>query len=610
MNKRLLKNYQSYILLNRIINQSNYEEEMMKKITCVLITALLFAIALVGCGSNSEDVAAIYRPGTYEGEGQGHSGKMLVSVTVSESEIEKIDFIEFNDSDFALDPANKLAEDVIKLNSADVDVIAGATQTSDGVLAAINEALSKALIAGVVQTGGNKSNEVESILLEDREADVVVIGAGGAGLSAAIEANNNGSKVIVLEKMPIIGGNTKFATGGLNAAETVSQEALGIDDSIDLFIEDTLKGGGNINDLELVNILSRESAETVKWLIDMGADLSDVGRMGGASANRTHRPTGGAPVGNHLVDVLYDNATALGVEVLLGSEVVEILGDESGVTGVIVQTSAGSYMISSNAVIIATGGFGADNAVVSHYNPSLKGYGTTNHPGATGDVLTFAKNLNVAYVDMEEIQTHPTVMPSNNYMITEAVRGNGAILINREGRRFVNELGTRAEVSDAQLAQTGASSFLVFDHGIRESLSAIEGYYNKGFLAEGETVEALAETLGMPVDALKETILSYNEYVASGEDELFERQDLPKMLEKGPYYAVEVAPAIHHTMGGVKINTNAEVISESGRVIPGLYAAGEVVGGIHGNNRLGGNALADITVFGRIAGLKASELSR
>ena len=556
----------------------------MRKIISMLMAILLVATLFVGCGSKAETATAIYTPGTYEGEGQGHSGKIVASVTVSESKIEKIELIEFNDSEFAVDPANKLVENVIKANSGDVDVIAGASQTSAGVLQAINAALDKALIDGAVKSG-ERPAQVENVELENIETDVVVIGAGGAGLTAAIEAHMAGSKVIVLEKMPIIGGNTKFATGGLNAAETVSQEALAIEDSVELFIEDTMTGGGNLNDSALVEVLANQSAETVQWLIDMGADLSDVGRMGGASANRTHRPTGGAPVGNHLVDVLYNKALSLGIEVRLDSEVVELLGDEEGVNGVVIKTSAGTYNIGAKAVIIATGGFGADNDVVSNYDASLKGYGTTNHPGATGDVLHFAKGLNLAYVDMEQIQTHPTVMPSNNYMITEAVRGNGAILINREGLRFVNELGTRAEVSDAQLAQTGASGFLVFDHSIRESLSAIEGYYNKGFLVEGETLEALAEALGMPADALVASVDQYNTYVETGVDEAFSRQDMPRALAVGPFYAVEVAPAIHHTMGGVKINTSAEVLSESGNVIPGLYAAGEVTGGVHGNNR-------------------------
>ena len=581
---------------------------MKKSLIWVLILMMLTVGVLAGCSKTEESKSeAVFTAGTYDGEGQGHAGIIKVSVVVNETEIEKIDIVEFNDSEFAVDPANQLVERIIEANSGQVDAIAGASITSKGVLDAVNAALAQAYVAGAGQTVASTEASEEAAKLEDKETDIVIIGAGGAGLTAAIEATQNGAKVIVVEKMPMVGGNTKYATGGLNAAETSVQKEKGIDDTVAIFIEDTMKGGGNINNPELVKVLAERSAETVEWLMSIGADLTDVGRMGGASKDRTHRPTGGAPVGQHVVDVLYAKAQELGIEVLLESKVVEIIGDSTAVNGVVVETANGNFNINSKAVIIATGGFSADNELVSQFDPALKGYGTTNHPGATGDVLSFAKNLNLSYVDMEQIQTHPTVMPSNNYMITEAVRGNGAILVNREGKRFVNELDTRAVVSDALLAQEGASGYLFFDQSVRESLKAIEGYYKKGFLIEGETIEAIAAELNVDPAVLQETVETYNTYVAGGTDTDFARQDMPRNLSVGPYYAVEVAPAIHHTMGGLKITTNGEVLNDSDVVVNGLYAAGEVTGGVHGNNRLGGNAMADITIFGRIAGKNAAQ---
>lgn len=584
----------------------------MKRVLSLTLVVMLVLGLFAGCGKKEEN-QAIYTPGTYEGRGQGHAGTMVVNVTVSENKIEKVDIVEFSDSEFAVEPANQLVKKILDENSGDVDAVAGASLTSKGILEAVNDALSKALLDGAKTEAKETEKAVEekeTVKLEDMNTDVVVIGAGGAGLTAAIEAKNNGAEVIVLEKMPLIGGNTKYATGGLNAAESSVQKEKGIEDSIELFISDTMKGGGDLNNPELVSVLANNSAQTVEWLIGIGADLSDVGRMGGASANRTHRPTGGAPVGNHLVEVLNQKATELGIQVLLNHEVVEIIGDETAVSGVKVKTEAGEFTINSKAVVVASGGFGADNDLVASYRADFKGYGTTNHPGATGDVIDFAKNLNVGYVDMDQIQTHPTVMPSNNYMITEAVRGNGAILVNRDAKRFVNELDTRKAVSEALLAQTGASGFLVFETNVRESLKAIEGYYKKGFLIEAETPEALAEAIGVDAASLKETLETYNGYVTAGTDAEFARQDLPRALDKGPYFAVEVAPAVHHTMGGLHINTEAQVLNASGNVIEGLFAAGEVTGGVHGNNRLGGNALADITTFGRIAGANAAELSK
>lgn len=567
------------------------------------------SLGFLGCQSKEEapEEKGIFVAGTYEGEAKGYAGDLKVAVTVSSTEIEKIEIVTFNDSDFALAPLEQMAEAMVTGNKSDVDTMAGATASSEALIEAVENALAKAYVDGVKPEASEGKEDEEATALEDEEAELVIIGAGGAGLTAAIEAAMNGLQVVVLEKMPMVGGNTKLATGGLNAAETSSQEALDIEDSVETFIEDIMKGGGNINNEELVRIMAEASAETVDWLQELGADLSDVGRMGGSTNNRTHRPAGGAAVGGHVMDVLHDKAVELGVDVRLNSEVVEILGDGTVVEGVAVKTASGTYNINAKAVIIATGGFGANNDLVASFDSELKGYGTTNHPGATGDVMTFAEAFALGYVDMKEIQTHPTVMPSNNYMITEAVRGNGAILVNREGARFVNELETRAVVSDAQLAQTGASSFLVFDHSVRESLSAIEEYYNKGFLVEGATMEELAEKLEMDVETLVKTFETYNASVEAGVDEEFGRADLPRALVEGPFYAVEVAPAVHHTMGGVIITAKGEVVNEAGQVIPGLFAAGEVTGGIHGNNRLGGNAMADITIFGRIAAKSAAE---
>lgn len=580
---------------------------MMKRGLGLLLTLVLVMGLFAGCGKKEE---AIYVAGTYEGKGQGHAGTMVVSVTVTETKIEKIDIVEFSDSEFAVEPANQLVKKILDANSGDVDAVAGASLTSKGILEAVNDALSKARIAGTENKTESKNEEntdKEVVKLDDKTTDVVVIGAGGAGLTAAIEAKNNGAEVIVLEKMPLLGGNTKYATGGLNAAETSVQKEKGIEDTVDQFIQDTMKGGGDLNNPELVGVLANQSAETVAWLMGMGADLSDVGRLGGASVDRAHRPTGGAPVGNHLVDVLSKKATDLGIEILLGHEAIELIGDENAVSGVKVKTEAGEFTINAKAVVVASGGFGANSEMLVSQKPELEGYGTTNHPGATGDVVAFAKNLKVAYVDMDQIQTHPTVMPSNNYMITEAVRGNGAILVNREGQRFVNELDTRKAVSEALLAQTGKTGFLVFETNVKDSLKAIDGYHKKGFLIEAPTAEELAKAMGVDEAVLMETLKAYNGFVAAGKDDAFERQDLPRALDKGPFYAVEVTPAVHHTMGGLRINTEAQVLNESGAIIKGLFAAGEVTGGVHGNNRLGGNALADITTFGRIAGTNAAK---
>ena len=439
----------------------------------------------------------------------------------------------------------------------------------------------------------------------DMTYDVVIVGAGGAGLSAATEAAGKGAKVILLEKMGIAGGNTNSATGGLNASETKVQAQLGIADSNEQYYQDTMKGGYNLNDPELVRNMVEKSAETVDWLMGLGADLSDVGKMAGSTNSRTHRPQGGAAIGVHLVPVLEKAAKDAGVEIRYNSKVTDIIEENGKAAGVKVTSADGGYTVRAGAVIIATGGFGANPDMVVKYKADLAGFGTTNHKGATGDAFVWVEKFGAELVQMEQIQTHPTVVPSNGVMITEAVRGNGAIMVNREGKRFGNEMATRDVMSADVLAQTGKTAYLLFDQGVRESLKAIEGYAKKGLLTEGATPAELAGKLGMDAASLEATVAAYNGYQKSGSgDPDFGRKasEMPRALETGPFYAVEVGPAIHHTMGGIKIDTKAQVITKSGAAVPGLFAAGEVTGGVHGGNRLGGNAVADICVYGKIAG--------
>ncbi len=445
---------------------------------------------------------------------------------------------------------------------------------------------------------------------DNQQADIVVIGAGGAGMTAAIQAVQDGATdVVILEKMPVTGGNTTRSTGGLNAAGTSYQEADGVEDSVELFVEDTMKGGKELNDKELVTVMAENSAGAVDWVNEIGGDLSVVGMFGGASVKRIHRPTDTSAVGPMLVKALNAKTEELGIPVLLETTAEKILVDDSGkVCGVTGTDKDGQeFTIDCTAVVLATGGFGANSDMVVEYKPDLAGFCTTNHAGATGDGIAMAKELGAAFVDMEQIQTHPTVNPDTQTMYTEGVRGNGAILVNKEGKRFCNELETRDVVSAAILEQTDGECYLVFDQAVRESLVAIESYIKAGIVTEADTPEALGEAIGIDGAALAETLKTYAGYKAAGKDEDFGRESMELALDKPKYYAALCAPAIHHTMGGVKINTKTEVLKEDGTAIPGLFAAGEVTGGVHGANRLGGNAVTDIVVFGRIAGTAAED---
>ena len=508
-----------------------------------------------------------YTEGTYIGTAKGFGGDITTTIVVSKTDIESVKIEGPNETPNIGGAAiPKLKTQIMKLQSADFDIISGATITSE----AVRNSLKKAMAAAKgekVELDTTISSTSTSENGEEQKADIVVIGAGGAGMTAAVEAMQKGAKnVVVLEKMPITGGNTVRATGGLNAAGT-------------------------------------------DWINDIGGDLAVVGQFGGASVKRIHRPSDTSAVGPMLVKTLTAKLNEMGVPVFVDTRAEKIEVDTDGkITGVkAVDKDGKEFTITTKAVILATGGFGANQEMVVKYNPNLAGFSTTNHGGASGDGINMALGVDAALVDMDQIQTHPTVNPNTSTMYTEAVRGNGAILINKEGKRFVNELETRDKVSAAILKQTDKESYLLFDQAVRESLSAIEKYIKEGIVVEANTVEELASKIGVDAEGLKKTLEDYASYQVSKTDAEFGRASMELPLTQAPYYAALSVPAIHHTMGGVKINTNTEVLKEDGTVIPGLYAAGEVTGGIHGGNRLGGNAVTDIVVFGRIAGENADK---
>ena len=435
------------------------------------------------------------------------------------------------------------------------------------------------------------------------DTEIVIIGAGGAGMTAAIMLKQAGKDFVILEKMPYVGGNTTKATGGMNASETYYQKEQGIEDSNALFAADTMKGGHALNDSALVAMMANSSAGAIDWLDTIGAQLPKISFSGGASVNRIHAPEDGSGVGAYLVDRFSAKLNELGVDVMLETAATELLTDADGkITGVKAEGPDAIYTINAKAVILASGGFGANEEMYTTYRPDLKGTVTTNAPGATGDGIVMAQALGADLVDIEQIQLHPTVEQTTSILITESVRGDGAILVNQSGVRFTNELLTRDAVSAAELAQEGSYAYIIFDQKLRDNLKAIEKYVKSGITVQADTIEGLAEQLNIDPATLAKTLADWNEIVKNQRDTQFGRTTgMKEDLTTPPYYAIRIAPGIHHTMGGVKINVAAEVINTEGAAIPGLFAAGEVCGGVHGGNRLGGNAVADIVIFGRIA---------
>lgn len=551
----------------------------------------------------------------YDGAAQGFAGEIKVSVFVEGDTITDITYQTEGETPSIGGSAIKaLRTKILKTQNTNIDAISGATYSSKGFLTAVQTALAE---AGIAADGSNKSNAS----VEDYEltTDVVVVGGGGAGMTAAITVAENGKKVILLEKSDILGGNTSRASSGMNAAETHYEQEQGVEDSVDLFIEDTMKSGKEINDPDLVRTLAENTSEAIDWLDKENAPLSGpLGTMGGLSAKRTHRPTDAegnvTSVGNFLVSALGVRMDELGIEIITGASVNKIIMKDQKASGVVALGEYGETItVNANAVIVATGGFGGNMDRIVSLRPDLAGYISTNVATATGDAIDFLGEVGADFVDLEQIQLHPTVIPTDGALVGEALRGDGAILVNREGVRFTNETGTRDAVSAAEVSQTGGNVWLIANEEMYEGSAVIKKLDKSGYLVKGDTLEDLAAAMefdSAATAALIETVNTWSTYVASGSDPDFSRDIGTPLtdLSSGPYYAVNVGPGIHHCMGGVKINTDAQVISTDGTPIPGLYAAGEVTGGIHGANRLGGNAVADIVVFGRIAGENASNL--
>lgn len=451
-------------------------------------------------------------------------------------------------------------------------------------------------------------------MLKD-QYDVVIVGSGATGLVAAIQAKELGLKPAVFEKMEKLGGNSNRASSGMNAAETNVQLRHGIVDSIDDFYNETYQGGGKLNDQDLLHYFTSHAALAVDWLFDHGIKLEDVTITGGMSRKRAHRPASTAPIGAFLIKHLLQVVQEDNVPVFNNTKVTQLLHDDvNRVTGVKLTDENGQERtVKSQAVLLATGGFGAAKDLIKKYRPDLVNYKTTNQEGATGDGLKLAEEVDGQLVDMNFIQIHPTVQQDNPhvYLIGEAVRGEGAILVNGQGERFINELETRKVVSAAITALPEKSAYLIFNQDVRDHAKAIDFYDSVGLVEHGETLEALAKKIGVPADKLTATVDRWNTVVADQHDADFGRTTgLNHQFTAGPFFAIHIAPAIHYSMGGLHIDPQTRVYDTNGRIIPGLYAAGEVAGGLHGNNRIGGNSIADTVIFGQQAGKQITRFVR
>lgn len=547
---------------------------------------------------------AKFKPGVFVENVQDDANALVINVSLESDRIADIEMVSGPQQVEFVTSFEEIKTRILDANTPHVDAISGATSQSEAVKKAVSKAMVKSTKARVAEEGGDTC--------APKNYDVVVVGSGGAGLAAAIQAHDEGASVLIVEKMPTIGGNTIKASAGMNAAETRFQRVKGIQDSKALFYAETLKGGGNKNNPELLRRFVENAPEAIEWLARRGIMLNDITTTGGMSIDRTHRPRDGSAVGGYLISGLVRNVTKRGIDVMLDTAVDDILFSDGEVSGVRLLTDENEAVtVQAKSVVVATGGFSANSAMVVKYRPDLEGFVTTNHKGATGGGIALLERIGAGTVDMGEIQIHPTVEQNTSYLISESIRGGGAILVNQQGSRFYNEMSTRDKVSAAIIALPEHFAYIVFDEHVRAKNKASDEYIAKGLVTSASSPRALAAALGMDEQAFLATLERYNGFVEKQHDDDFGRTTaLRAPINEGPFHAIQIAPGVHHTMGGVTVNTQTEVLNTEHQVIPGAYAAGEVVGGIHGENRIGGNAVADIIIFGTLAGHQAAVRAR
>ena len=587
----------------------------MKSTMIKSVVAMVFAVGFAA--------ASMAAPVTAEGTGVGKHGDITVAVTFDAGKIQDIKIVKNAENPIlAKKVFTDLKDQVVALSSTDVDLISGATFSAKGFIDAVNDAAKK---AGVTLAKADKKalKKAARELPKTSNYDVVVIGAGGAGFSAAITARNAGANVVLLEKMPAVGGNSLISGAEMNVAKNWVQPKLGInDDSPELHAQDTFKGGDGKGDMKVINVMTHQALDAAKWCRDyLGVRFEDDNLFffGGHSRKRALIPVG--HTGTEFIAKFQAKADELGIPVITNMKAEELIKDKDGrVVGVKATMDGSEYTFNAKGgVVLATGGFGANPEMVKKYNPKIdERFKTTDAPGTTGEALYMAERAGAQLVNMGYIQTYPICDPiSGAIELIADARFDGAIMLNQEGKRFVEELQRRDVLSEAILNQTGRYCWVLWNDKIGSISNTVKAHANEyeaftkqGIMTTCDDLKCIADFTKIPFDQLRKTVKRVSDMAGKGNDKDFNHRAGLMDMQQGKYYVIKAVPSTHHTMGGVRINEKAEALTAEGKVIPGLWAAGEVTGVTHGTNRLGGNAYTDIIVFGRIAGEAAAKAAK
>ncbi|KAK2804749.1 hypothetical protein FQN50_006487 [Emmonsiellopsis sp. PD_5] len=457
---------------------------------------------------------------------------------------------------------------------------------------------------------------------------VIVVGGGLSGLSAAHTVYLNGGNVLVLDKQNFFGGNSTKATSGINGALSRTQTDLGIADSVKQFYEDTLKSARDKARPDLIKVLTYNSADAIHWLQEVfKLDLTLVSRLGGHSFPRTHRGHDAKFPGMAITYALMQRLEELTeaepdrVQVLKKARVTSVNKEGNNVTGVTYEYN-GETHTAEGVVVLATGGYAADfteDSLLKKWRPDTFGLSSTNGVHATGDGQKMLMAIGANGIDMDKVQVHPTglIDPKDpdskwKFLAAEALRGEGGLLLNSDGQRFADELGHRDYVSGEMWKEKEKGKWpirLVLNSKASNVLDFHTRHYAGRGLMKKMTGKELAKEIGCGEAGLKKTFDDYNQIADGKKKDPFGK----KFFHNGPvnvddtFYVALMQPVLHFTMGGIEINDKAQVLNSEKKPFTGLFACGELAGGVHGANRLGGSSLLGCVVYGRVAGDSASQ---
>lgn len=571
---------------------------MMLKSALAGLLSVCMVFALVGC--NSTQTQAKYTAGEYTASAAGMNGDVTVKVVVGDDAITSVEVTEHNETPSISDPAiEKIPAAIVESQSLAVDTVSGATITSKAILAAVEECM-KAAGADIeaLKAAPSASEPAEEpAVAEDVTTDIVVVGGGGAGMTAAIKAKAAGADVILVEKMAALGGNTAMATTAYYAVNSRTQVEQGSEETVETMYEWLMeKPALAPMNAEASHLVAEKSGEAINWMMDIGADFGRV-------FNRfAHSPTDGSAPGVSIVSALQSEMDKMELDYRLETKANEIVMEDGKIAGVTVTGPEGDYTIHAKAVILCAGGFANNKEMLGQYDARWADLGCSSSAGQNGDGILMGQAVGADVVDMANIKVNPSVYYNGDQLISmSTLRSNGGIMVNKEGKRFANEQGIYTQQSAALLEQPDQVAYMVFDATMLD-IGLMATYNENGYFVSAPTIEELAEKMGIDPAGLAATVETYKTYVANGVDEEFGRTNFTITFENPDFYAVEIHPAAQGTFGGLKVNLDAQVIDTNGQVIPGLYAAGENAG----EGTQGECPLVENTVFGTIAGEDAA----